>query len=89
MKPIATYKQPRHGWTCFHCGLTFTDSRQAQLHFGPRPGSMPDCGMTPSEVLTRLRHFEFLLGELCDPDDDRADLTRRRLLAFYEKAENI
>lgn len=25
---------PPHGWTCFHCGMTFTDFWAARGHFG-------------------------------------------------------
>lgn len=26
---------PPYGWTCFHCGMTFTDFWAARGHFGP------------------------------------------------------
>ena len=34
-----TYPAPRHGWTCFHCGVTFHATAAAREHFGPRPTS--------------------------------------------------
>ncbi|MEE8059407.1 MAG: hypothetical protein V3T17_16460 [Pseudomonadales bacterium] len=33
----ATYKFPAHGWTCFHCGETFTAVGAARDHFGADP----------------------------------------------------
>lgn len=32
-----TYPQPKHGWTCFHCGETFKKYGTARDHFGERP----------------------------------------------------
>lgn len=39
----ATYNAPRHGWTCFHCGMTFMTEFGARLHFGMDPGEVPVC----------------------------------------------
>lgn len=30
-----TYPAPAHGWTCFHCGETFTSIAKARDHTGP------------------------------------------------------
>ena len=38
-----TYQQPEHGWTCFHCGDTFTTPGSARDHFGHDPGSATAC----------------------------------------------
>jgi len=38
-----TYAKPVHGWTCFHCGETFTTSGSARDHFGFGPESDPGC----------------------------------------------
>lgn len=35
--------KPEHGWTCFHCGETFTTVGSAEDHFGPTPRSEPGC----------------------------------------------
>ena len=31
------YRKPTHGWTCFHCGETFTTEASAREHFGSSP----------------------------------------------------
>ncbi|API58503.1 hypothetical protein BSL82_03605 [Tardibacter chloracetimidivorans] len=38
-----TYEKPPHGWTCFHCGETFTTPGSARYHFGFDPSSDPAC----------------------------------------------
>ncbi len=38
-----TYPMPAHGWTCFHCGETFTTPGSARLHFGVTPDKNPGC----------------------------------------------
>lgn len=38
-----TYLAPEHGWTCFHCGDTFTTYGAARDHFGFEPGLSPAC----------------------------------------------
>lgn len=40
-----TYQKPAHGWTCFHCGETFTTPGSAQDHFGATPTAQPGCVM--------------------------------------------
>ena len=37
-----TYPKPEHGWTCFHCGETFTTVGAARVHFG-EPNAKPAC----------------------------------------------
>lgn len=39
----ATYEKPEHGWTCFHCGETFTTVGSARTHFGATPDVEPGC----------------------------------------------
>lgn len=34
---------PEHGWTCFHCGETFTTVGAARDHFGFEPSDDPGC----------------------------------------------
>lgn len=38
-----TYPMPEHGWTCFHCGETFTTPGAARVHFGFEPSSDTAC----------------------------------------------
>lgn len=38
-----TYHKPPHGWTCFHCGETFTTVGGAEDHFGKYPSATPGC----------------------------------------------
>jgi hypothetical protein len=38
-----TYPAPAHGWTCFHCGETFTTVGSARDHFGSTPSATPGC----------------------------------------------
>jgi hypothetical protein len=38
-----TYPCPAHGWTCFHCGETFTTFAGAVLHFGTMPTDKTVC----------------------------------------------
>lgn len=33
------------GWTCFHCGETFTIIGLARAHFGPNPDTEPGCAV--------------------------------------------
>lgn len=38
-----TYPMPANGWTCFHCGETFTTVGSATDHFGAEIGATPGC----------------------------------------------
>lgn len=38
-----THLTPSHGWTCFHCGETFTTYEAARDHFGITPAADPGC----------------------------------------------
>jgi hypothetical protein len=38
-----TYMMPEGGWTCFHCGDSFTTIGAAQDHFGETPGATSAC----------------------------------------------
>lgn len=56
-----TYPQPAHGWTCFHCGETFTTPGSAQDHFGETPDKVPGCKIKVGEergLLMELRKVE-------------------------------
>jgi hypothetical protein len=58
-----TYNAPAHGWTCFHCGETFTTVGGARTHFGAQPDAVPGCMARVSlgaerGLLTALRKAE-------------------------------
>ena len=57
-----TYLRPKHGWTCFHCGQTFTTSGSAEDHFGKTPAAVPGCIIQAGEnglgLLIELRKAE-------------------------------
>ena len=61
-----TYPAPRHGWTCFHCGETFTDFIAAREHFGCRPWCKTACTMSSDDLLQELRRTEALLAQYTD-----------------------
>ena len=44
-----TYSKPEHGWTCFHCGQTFTTVGSAQDHFGEYPSAPAACQIKVGE----------------------------------------
>jgi hypothetical protein len=63
------HERPRHGWTCFHCGETFTTVGAAQDHFGADPDSEPGCILKVKlgqerGLLMTLRRIEDGLGDL-------------------------
>ena len=49
-----TYPMPEHGWTCFHCGATFTNVNLARDHFGHYPFAKPACQLAAKEVQAEL-----------------------------------
>lgn len=94
-----TYEQPAHGWTCFHCGETFTTVGGARDHFGADPIAEPGCRIKVGEergLLMALRKAEAELAryraEDCDADRqfhamraDHAVAVRRAEEAGYAK----
>lgn len=40
---VRGYQMPSDGWTCFHCGETFTTWVGARDHFGATPGDRAAC----------------------------------------------
>ena len=42
-REASTFPIPEHGFTCFHCGETFTTRGSARDHFGFDPSSEPGC----------------------------------------------
>lgn len=62
-----TYPMPEHGWTCFHCGETFTTYVTAREHFGTKPSSEAACIIRVS-----LGGERGLLRALRDAEDELA-----------------
>lgn len=61
-----TYPMPAHGWTCFHCGETFTTPGAARDHFGFDPSHDPGCRIklgAERGLLMALRKAEQELSE--------------------------
>lgn len=61
------YPKPKHGWTCFHCGDTFTTPGAARDHFGCEPSADPACKIKVGEergLVMALRRAEVGKAEL-------------------------
>lgn len=72
-----TYPMPEHGWTCFHCGETFTTPGSAREHFGPTPNAEPGCLIKvrlggERGLLNALRKAEKRLAMHMDEDSELA-----------------
>ena len=72
-----TYPMPKHGWTCFFCGETFTTPGGARHHFGSEPIADTACQIKVGEergLVTALRRAEADLARyrVEDSDTDRA-----------------
>jgi hypothetical protein len=39
----ATYRKPKEGWICFHCGERFLTYDEAKAHFGETPDALTRC----------------------------------------------
>lgn len=68
-----TYQVPAHGWTCFHCGETFTTVGSARAHFGETPLAQPGCMErvrlgAERGLLMALRETESLLARYVEED---------------------
>lgn len=57
---------PEHGWTCFHCGETFTQEHEARCHFGDDETSDTACRIV-------ARHERGLLEALRRAERDAAN----------------
>lgn len=63
----ATYPIPQHGWTCFHCGETFTTVGGAEDHFGAKPNALAACQIKVGEErgpVMALRRAEARIAEI-------------------------
>jgi hypothetical protein len=70
-----TYQMPPHGWTCFHCGETFTTVGAARIHFGETPAARPGCLEKVSigaerGLLMALRKAEQRIAKYMEEDTD-------------------
>lgn len=64
-----TYTKPEHGWTCFHCGETFTKVGVARDHFGAMPDVIPGCMLRVQKedelgILMSLRKAESTIKDM-------------------------
>lgn len=63
------------GWTCFHCGETFTDLDAARDHFGASQTAAPGCLVKVSlgaerGLLTALREAEDTIARYMEDDTE-------------------
>lgn len=70
-----TYEKPAHGWTCFHCGETFTTVGSARLHFGAEQTAEPGCMVKVAlggerGLLMALRKAEETIARYMNEDTD-------------------
>ena len=82
-----TYNMPKHGWTCYHCGETFTTPGSAKDHFGGDPLSLAACQIKAGPergLLMSLRKAEEEIWRLRNDEDT---ITRSLIKANYEQQE--
>lgn len=76
-----TYPTPPHGWTCFHCGITFEPTmagqRMAQQHFGARPSMLPLCKDRDDAYESLLRRCRRAENENWRQFDERRKLEKQ------------
>ena len=65
-----TYEAPTHGWTCFHCGETFTILSLARNHFGWTIDAEPACRIAQGErkLVGHIRYLEDQIARYLDED---------------------
>lgn len=83
IKVTKTYKQPEHGWVCFHCGETFKNTGSARDHFGETPKEVPGCIIKAGNekgLLMELRRTQKQLTKIKE-----AAAYIKNELAFIEK----
>ena len=82
-----TYRMPKDGWVCFHCGERFTTPGAAAIHFGKTPKSKAGCLIKVGEergLLMEIRRLEAVIAELkhiCSICDQK--LRSKRALADH------
>ncbi len=83
-----TYPMPAHGWTCFHCGETFTTPGAARDHFGETELEVAGCQIKAGKergLLMALRKAERELDRYRAEDSDK-DRELRALAADHHAA---
>ena len=95
-----TYPQPAHGWTCFHCGETFTTPGSARDHFGATPEALPGCvlkiqGPRERGLLMAIRKAEDEIERLrrevetCDHEAGNYHAMTRDLERYFNGARSV
>ena len=74
---------PPNGWTCYHCGETFTTWGSAEDHFGKTPASKPGCLLK-----VQFGNERGLEMELRKVESDR-DEWKARALAAEDREESL
>jgi hypothetical protein len=89
---LDTYMPPEHGWTCFHCGETFTHQMAARLHFGASIHDEPKCQISAHKLRAmeqQLRRYQEedtdLHREIARMKSDHASALRREEEKGYER----
>lgn len=62
-----TYEMPKNGWTCYHCGETFTTPGSARDHFGETEEAVAGCIIHAGDekgLLMALRKSEHVVRRL-------------------------
>lgn len=84
------YAPPAHGWTCFHCGETFTTPGSARDHFGFEPSVDPACVIKVGEergLAMELRRVEAKYMKLLEETCDEGGAVAREFYALGAKHE--
>lgn len=86
-----TYAKPAHGWTCFHCGETFTTFGSARDHFGATPNAEPGCLIKvrlgeERGLLMALRKAEAVLASAPVAMPEWAELSDDQRRAIHHEA---
>ncbi len=83
MSEAETYPMPAHGWTCFHCGETFTTPGAARNHFGFDPSYDPACRIKVGAERGLVMALRKVEQELADAQAAIADETTEAAKAYY------
>lgn len=90
-----TYEAPPHGWTCFHCGDTFSPDfagqRAARNHFGADPGAEAACRIKGREggllLALRVQQAEVQrLLSVINNEDSETDRAMQRMKSEHATA---
>lgn len=73
-----TYTAPAHGWTCFHCGETFTTWFKARDHFGNTPIATTACQYEGIDAILRALRSSQAFGDSMWAQREAAQLDAAR-----------